>query len=156
MLPCRGMGPWLSTHSAPSKRGGWQRNGIHRAAPRPANPVTCFPPGKVVAPATKGGAPSIARQGGCMVLLIRGVLYYFKDAHHGLCPLSDSDATLGPCVSTGPYAPLPRSGRPLREYSPPPRRLVFTTIYHTFDVYRDPSLSLRMTVTRRGSPAGSR
>ena len=32
----------------------WQRNWIHRGAPRPANPVTCFPPGKVVAPATKG------------------------------------------------------------------------------------------------------
>ena len=34
---------------------GWQRNWIHRGALRPANPVTCFPPGKVVAPATKGG-----------------------------------------------------------------------------------------------------
>ena len=26
-----------------------------QGAPRPANPVTCFPPGKVVAKATKGG-----------------------------------------------------------------------------------------------------
>ena len=24
----------------------WQRNWIHRGAPRPANPVTCFPPGR--------------------------------------------------------------------------------------------------------------
>ena len=54
MLSCRDMAPFLNIHSAPSKRG-WQRNWIHRGAPRPANPVTCFPPGKVVAPATKGG-----------------------------------------------------------------------------------------------------
>ena len=39
----------------PTELRGWQRNWIHRGAPRPANPVTCFPPGKVVAPATKGG-----------------------------------------------------------------------------------------------------
>ena len=38
----------------PPRSGGWQRNWIHRGAPRPANPVTCFPPGKVVAPVTKG------------------------------------------------------------------------------------------------------
>ena len=57
------MTPWLSTHSAPAC-GGWQRNWIHRGAPRPANPVTCFPTGKVVAPATKGG--NLPRpQGGC-------------------------------------------------------------------------------------------
>ena len=48
------MAPLLSTHS-PTTKWGWQRNWIHRGAPRPANPVTCFPPGKVVAPATKGG-----------------------------------------------------------------------------------------------------
>ena len=41
---------------------GWQRNWIHRGAPRPANPVTCFPPGKVVAPATKGGLHFLARR----------------------------------------------------------------------------------------------
>ena len=40
---------------------GWQRNWIHRGAPRPANPVTCFPPGKVVAPATKGGMHFLER-----------------------------------------------------------------------------------------------
>ena len=51
----------LSTHSAPAC-GGWQRNWIHRGAPRPANPVTCFPPGKVVAPATKGGMHFLARR----------------------------------------------------------------------------------------------
>ena len=38
----------------PTELRGWKRNWIHRGAPRPANPVTCFPPGKVVAPATKG------------------------------------------------------------------------------------------------------
>ena len=27
----------------------WQRNWIHRGAPRPANPVTCFPPGRIPA-----------------------------------------------------------------------------------------------------------
>ena len=31
--------------TAPPNCGGWQRNWIHRGAPRPANPVTCFPPG---------------------------------------------------------------------------------------------------------------
>ena len=58
-------------YSAPAKWG-WQRNWIHRGAPRPANPVTCLPPGKVVAPATKGG--SLARQGGCKGFIIRGRL----------------------------------------------------------------------------------
>ena len=64
MLSCRDMTPWLSTHSAPAKWG-WQRNWIHRGALRPANPVTCFPPGKVVAPATKGGSPSPAGRLAC-------------------------------------------------------------------------------------------
>ena len=40
---------------------GVQANWIHRGAPRPANPVTCFPPGKVVAPATKGGMHFLER-----------------------------------------------------------------------------------------------
>ena len=64
MLSCRDMAPWLSTYSAPSKWG-WQRNWIHRGALRPANPVTCFPSGKVVAPATKGGLHFRRPQGGC-------------------------------------------------------------------------------------------
>ena len=51
----------------PTELRGWQRNWIHRGAPRPANPVTCFPPGKVVAPATKGGMHFQRPQGGCMV-----------------------------------------------------------------------------------------
>ena len=46
----------------PTELRGWQRNWIHRGAPRPANPVTCFPPGKVVAPATKGGMHFPARR----------------------------------------------------------------------------------------------
>ena len=33
-------------------------------------------------------------------------------------PAASAATTLGPCVSTGPYVPLPRSGRPLREYRP--------------------------------------
>ena len=73
MLSCRDMAPLLSTHSAPAKWG-WQRNWIHRRAPRPANPVTCFPPGKVVAPATKGGCISLAR---------RAVVWFF----HGRSPV---------------------------------------------------------------------
>ena len=47
---------------------GWQRNWIHRGAPRPANPVTCFPPGKVVAPAIKGGMHFLARRAVVKVL----------------------------------------------------------------------------------------
>ena len=83
MLSCRDMAPFLNIHSAPSKRG-WQRNWIHRGAPRPANPVTCFPPGKVVAPATKGGMHflersevglfSLGRKPGCKGFIIRGRL----------------------------------------------------------------------------------
>ena len=46
----------------PTELRGWQRNWIHRGAPRPANPVTRFPPGKVVAPATKGGMHFLARR----------------------------------------------------------------------------------------------
>ena len=68
--------------------------------------------------------------------------FFLRTPTKASAPAASAATTLGPYVSTGPYAPLPRSGRPLREYSPPPRRLVFTTIYHTFDVYRDPSLSL--------------
>jgi len=59
--------------AAPPNCGGWQRNWIHRGTPRPANPVTCFPTGKVVTPATKVGI-SLARQGGCKGFIIRGRL----------------------------------------------------------------------------------
>ena len=54
--------------AAPPNCGGWQRDWIHRGAPRPANPVTCFPPGKVVAPATKGGMHFLARRAVVKVL----------------------------------------------------------------------------------------
>ena len=47
--------------------GGGKGTGFHRGAPRPANPVTCFPPGKVVAPATKGGNAFPRAKRGCMV-----------------------------------------------------------------------------------------
>ena len=63
------------------------------------------------------GRISIARQGGCESFIIMASL--ISQRAHGLCPLSDSDATLGPCISSGPYAPLPRSGSPLCEYSCP-------------------------------------
>ena len=52
---------------------GVQANWIHRGAPRPANPVTCFPPGKVVALATKGG----------MHFLERSEVGLFSDARQG-------------------------------------------------------------------------
>ena len=68
----------------PTELRGWQRNWTHRGAPRPANPVTCFPPGKVVAPATKGGMHffersevglfSHGRKPGCEGFIIRGRL----------------------------------------------------------------------------------
>ena len=67
---------------------GWQRNWIHRGAPRPANPVTCFPPGKVVAPATKGGLHFLARQGGCMVFTAKGGI---KNGAEGDVPRQRSD-----------------------------------------------------------------
>ena len=52
----------------PTELRGWQRNWIHRGAPRPANPVTCFPPGKVVEPAIKGGMHFLARRAVVKVL----------------------------------------------------------------------------------------
>ena len=67
----------------PTELRGWQRNWIHRGAPRPANPVTCFPPGKVVAPATKGGLHFYARQGGCMVFAAKGGI---KNGAEGAVP----------------------------------------------------------------------
>ena len=61
LLPLCGNSPQGETRNSealsfcrPTELRRWQRNWIHRGAPRPANPVTCFPPGKVVAPATKG------------------------------------------------------------------------------------------------------
>ena len=74
--------------AAPPNCGGWQRNWIHRGAPRPANPVTCFPPGKVVAPATKGGLHFHARQGGCMVFAAKGGI---KIGAKGAVPRQRSD-----------------------------------------------------------------
>ena len=62
MLSCRDMAPRLSIHSVPAKWGGWQRNWIHRGALRPANPVACFPPGKVVSPVTKGGNAGVVHE----------------------------------------------------------------------------------------------
>ena len=78
--------PYPASPDFPRKRG-WQRNWIHRGAPRPANPVTCFPPGKVVAPATKGGH-FLARQGGCMVFAAKGGI---KNGAEGAVPRQRSD-----------------------------------------------------------------
>ena len=87
----------------PTELRGWQRNWIHRGATRPANPVTCFPPGKVVAPATKGGI-SLARQGGCMVFAAKGGI---KNGAEGAVPRQRSDTIY-----------LPRA----RALNPPVRR----------------------------------
>ena len=77
--------------------------------------------GKVVAPATKGGMHFSARQGGCKGFIQTGALYKLKGAHHGLCPQSGANTTLGPCVSTGPYAPLrPAAAGPYGNTAAPP------------------------------------
>ena len=88
--------------------------------------MTCFPPGKVVASATKGGRFSIARKGGCLVLYKLAPLHFQKAPHHGLCPLSEAmqpfyttHGTEGRQARWMPYAPLRRRRRPLREYSRP-------------------------------------
>ena len=69
LLPLRGISPQGETRNSealsfcrPTELRGWQKNWIHRGAPRPANPVTCFPPGKVVAPATKRGNTRVVRE----------------------------------------------------------------------------------------------
>ena len=67
----------------PTELRGWQRNWIHRGAPRPANPVTCFPPGKVVAPATKRGEAFPRPQGGCMFFAAKGGI---KNGAEGAVP----------------------------------------------------------------------
>ena len=58
-----------------------------------------------------------------------GAFYKLKGAHHGLCPLSGANTTLGTEGRQArwmPYAPLRRRRRPLREYrKAPPHRLVF-------------------------------
>ena len=93
--PVESCGTLVSTHSPTSEagRGRWWRS--HQRGPLFHRPLGRLPGFIIMAPP-----------------------YFQKGAHHDLCPLSDSDATLGPCVSTGPYALLPRSGRPLREYRP--------------------------------------
>jgi len=50
--------------------------------------VTCFPLGKVVAPATKGGLHFFARQGGCMVFTAKGGI---KNGAEGAVPRQRSD-----------------------------------------------------------------
>ena len=79
----------------------WQRNWIHRGVPRPANPVTCFPTGKVVVPATKGGNAFLrAKRGwpvfprakpGCPVFAAKGGIY--TGAPKGAVPRQRSDTS---------------------------------------------------------------
>ena len=104
--PVESCGTLVSTHSPTSEagRGRWWRS--HQRGSLFHRPLGRLPGFIIMAPP-----------------------YFQKGAHHGLCPLSDSDATLGPCVSTGPYAPLPRSGRPLREYRP--AHQLTSPLYHT-------------------------
>ena len=62
---------------------GWQGNTIRKGAKRPENRVTRFPPGKVVAPATKGGMYFRCPQGGCMVFATKGGI---KNGAEGAVP----------------------------------------------------------------------
>ena len=104
--------------------------------------------GDAAAGGRRGAFPSRQRRG-CMVFPDRRavvcfslfptparavVWFYHKGAPSFLrgapstafAPAASAATTLGPCVSTGPYAPLRQRRRPLREYrKAPPRRLVF-------------------------------
>ena len=107
----------LSVHSAPQRSWGGKGTGFLGSLWATENPVTRFPLGKGGAVRHQKGGPLFHRPPGRLYgFIIMAPLHFQREPHHGLRPLSDSDATLGPCVSTGPYAPLPRSGRPLREY----------------------------------------
>ena len=107
----------LSTHSAPAKCG-WQRNWIHRGALRPANPVTCFPPGKVVAPATKGGECisdarravvwfSHGRKPGCKGFIQTGAFYNLEAPYNN--PRAKGASNLSPLRTFGPAGRQPSS-----------------------------------------------
>ncbi len=82
--------PYPASPDCPRLRG-WQKNWIHRGAPRPANPVTCFPPGKVVAPATKGGMHFLARRAVVKVFAAKGGIY--TGAPKGAVPRQRSGAS---------------------------------------------------------------
>ena len=71
----------------------------------------------MVAPATKGGAsfPSPARAAPWFYYKRRPFII-LRTPIKASVPAASAATTLGPCVSTGPYSPLPRSSRPLREY----------------------------------------
>ena len=117
----------------PTELRGWQRNWIHRGAPRPANPVTCFPPGKVVAPATKGGLHFHARQGGCMVFAAKGGI---KNGVEGAVPRQRSDTIKLPRAEarspSGRRQPVPdrtlgaQGQRPGGAINPRPRKRAST------------------------------
>ena len=55
-----------------------------------------------------------------------GALYFFRGAHQDLCSLSDSDATLGPCVSRGAYGPLrPTAAGPFGNTDQPTKSVLY-------------------------------
>ena len=88
--------------------------------------VRCASTGKVVAQPPKGGASFPSPVRAVLWFYHNGAPLFSKGAHHGLCLLSDSDVALGP---------VPRSGRPLREYRKAPQAppiLIPTTIPITF------------------------
>ena len=111
----------------PTELRGWQRNWIHRGALRPANPVTCFPPGKVVAPATKGGLHFLARRAvvwfshgrkpGCEGFIQTGAFYNLKAPYNN--PRARGASNLSPLRTFGPAGRQPSSPQGLSIWRPP-------------------------------------
>ena len=93
--------------AAPPNCGGGKGTGFIGESPRPANPVTCFPPGKVVAPATKGGMHFQRPQGGCKGFIQPGAFYKFRGANHN--PLAIGASNLSPLRTFGPAGRQPAS-----------------------------------------------
>ena len=87
----------------PTELRGWQRNWIHRGALRSANPVTCFPPGKVVAPATKGG----------MHFLARRAVVWFSDGRKPGCPVFAAKGGIKNAPERAPTSPAGTVSQPI-------------------------------------------
>ena len=110
--------------------------------------MTRFPPGKVVAPATKGGLHFLARQGGCMVFAAKGGI---KNGAEGAVPpqwngtsyLPRAEPSTRPGgVSRSRTEPLaPRAVRPGGAINPHARKGVSTfgnTSKHRLSLSPDP------------------